>query len=204
MCAATPGSIHRPISPGGSNPPRIPNNDVRTVPRRYRPSGTCLGKTFTGSWKPSRPLPGSPPEGMRSNELSDGRQGVDVLFRRAIVERHDFPHPPARVSGRRRSHSAALLSDPVEEGKGGTLRRGVWSFSNHALIAAFRIRVVRCRTGAAARNRQHVRKKPNRIAAGYYEDPGCSEVAFARNALEAQEADIRRRVSAVGSRRRPG
>ena len=27
-----------------------------------------------------------------------------------------------------------------------------------------------------------------RIAAGYYEDPGYSEIAFARNALEAQEA----------------
>ncbi len=124
----------------------------------------------------------TPPEGAKIEWLSDGRRGVDLLLA-GDVDAMIFPHPPREVldAGDRIQR---LFSDPVEEAKRYYDALGYFPIMH---IMAFRNEVVDAEPGLP-RALIGMWEEAKQIAARYYEDPGYSEIAFARNALEAQEA----------------
>mgnify|MGYP000701775454 CR=1 FL=1 len=123
-----------------------------------------------------------PPEGADIEWLTDGRRGIDLLLS-GEVEAMIFPHPPKEAL---ESDGAIrrLFPDPLAEAKRYYDSVGYYPIMH---IMAFR-------NEAVAENPELPRavigmwEDAKRLAAHYYDDPGYSEIAFARNALEAQNA----------------
>ncbi len=122
-----------------------------------------------------------PPPGAKIEWLSDGRRGVDLLMS-GEVEAMIFPHPPREVleSG---GKIRRLFADPAAECKTYYDKLGYFPIMH---IMAFRKEIVE-REPELPRAVISMWEDAKRIARDYYEDPGYSEIAFARNALEAQD-----------------
>lgn len=122
-----------------------------------------------------------PPDGVNVEWLTDGRRGVDLLLA-GEVDAMIFPHPPREVleAG---DAIRRLFPDPISEAKRYYDTLGYFPIMH---IMAFRNEVVEAEPDLP-RALIDIWEDAKRVAAGYYEDPGYSEIAFARNALETQE-----------------
>lgn len=124
----------------------------------------------------------TPPEGARIDWLTDGRRGADLLLS-GEVDAMIFPHPPREVleAG---DAIRRLFPDPMAEAKRYYDRLGYFPIMH---IMAFRNEVV-AQSPDLPRAVIDMWESAKRLAADYYEDPGYSEIAFARNAMEHQNA----------------
>ncbi|MEX2454854.1 MAG: hypothetical protein WD470_09125 [Rhodospirillaceae bacterium] len=123
----------------------------------------------------------TPPPGAKIEWLNGSRRGVDLLLS-GEVDAMVFPHPPREVldsTGTIRR----LFPDPVAEAKRYYDSLGYYPIMH---IVAFRSEVVE-ESPDLPRIVMEMWEDAKRQAALFYEDPGYSEIAFARNALEAQE-----------------
>ncbi len=122
----------------------------------------------------------TPPDGARIDWLTDGRRGADLLLS-GEVDAMIFPHPPREVleAG---DTIRRLFPDPMAEAKRYYDQLGYFPIMH---IMAFRNEVVagNPELPCAVIDMWDTAK---RLAADYYEDPGYSEIAFARNAMEHQ------------------
>lgn len=123
----------------------------------------------------------TPPESANIEWLSDGRRGADLLLS-GEVDAMVFPHPPREVL---ESQGAIrrLFPDPVAEAKRYYDEVGCYPIMH---IMAFRNEVVE-KEPELPRAIIALWEGAKRTAAHYYEDPGYSEIAFARNAFERQD-----------------
>ena len=123
----------------------------------------------------------TPPAGTDIKWLRDGRRGVDLLLS-GEADAMVFPHPPREVleSG---GAIRRLFPDPVSEAKRYYDRMGYFPIMH---IMAFTDDAV-AREPALPRTLIGLWDQAKRTAEAYYEDPGYSEIAFARNALEFQK-----------------
>lgn len=122
----------------------------------------------------------TPPEGTRIDWLTDGRRGADLLLA-GEVDAMIFPHPPREVleAG---DAIRRLFPDPMAEAKRYYDQLGYFPIMH---IMAFRNEVV-AESPDLPRAVIDMWESAKRLAADYYEDPGYSEIAFARNAMENQ------------------
>jgi len=123
----------------------------------------------------------TPPEGTKIEWLGDGRKGADLLLS-GEVDAMIFPHPPREIleAG---DTIRRLFPDPVGEAKRYYDQLGYFPIMH---IMAFRNEVVE-QEPDLPQAVMSMWESAKRTAALYYEDPGYSEIAFARNALEDQE-----------------
>lgn len=121
-----------------------------------------------------------PRAGLRVERIANGRRGAE-LFLAGEVDAMVFPHPPRQVleAG---DAIRRLFPDPMAEAKRYYDSVGYYPIMH---IMAFRNEVV-AREPGLPRAVIAMWEEAKRIAAQYYEDPGYSEIAFARNALEQQ------------------
>jgi 4,5-dihydroxyphthalate decarboxylase len=122
-----------------------------------------------------------PPPGAKVEWVTDGRRGADLLLS-GDVEAMIFPHPPRRVL-EARDTIRRLFPDPSVEAKRYYDKLGYYPIMH---IMAFPNDVVE-RHPELPRAVISMWEDAKRQAADFYEDPGYSEIAFARNALEDQE-----------------
>ena len=122
----------------------------------------------------------TPPEGTKIDWLTDGRRGADLLLS-GEVDAMIFPHPPREVleAG---DTIRRLFPDPMAEAKRYYDQLGYFPIMH---IMAFRNEIVE-QNPELPRAVIEMWDSAKRIAADYYEDPGYSEIAFARNAMEYQ------------------
>lgn len=122
----------------------------------------------------------APPDGVKIDWLTDGQRGADLLLS-GEVDAMIFPHPPREVleAG---DTIRRLFPDPMAEAKRYYDQLGYFPIMH---IMAFRNEVVD-RSPELPRAVIEMWDSARRIAADYYEDPGYSEIAFARNAMEHQ------------------
>lgn len=122
----------------------------------------------------------TPPDGARIDWLTDGRRGADLLLS-GEVDAMIFPHPPREVleAG---DTIRRLFPDPMAEAKRYYDQLGYFPIMH---IMAFRNDVV-AGNPELPRAVIDMWDTAKRLAADYYEDPGYSEIAFARNAMEHQ------------------
>ena len=122
----------------------------------------------------------TPPEGTKIDWLTDGRRGADLLLS-GEVDAMIFPHPPREVleAG---DTIRRLFPDPMAEAKRYYDQLGYFPIMH---IMAFRNEIVE-QNPELPRAVIKMWDSAKRIAADYYEDPGYSEIAFARNAMEYQ------------------
>ena len=123
----------------------------------------------------------TPPEGAKIEWLNDGRKGADLLLS-GEVDAMIFPHPPREIleAG---DTIRRLFPDPVAEAKRYYDQLGYFPIMH---IMAFRNEVV-AQEPDLPQAVISMWESAKRTAALYYEDPGYSEIAFARNAMEDQE-----------------
>jgi 4,5-dihydroxyphthalate decarboxylase len=123
----------------------------------------------------------APPEGARIEWLKERGKGANLLLS-GEVDAMIFPHPPREIleAG---DAVRRLFIDPLAEAKRYYDRMGYFPIMH---IMAFRNDVVE-QEPDLPRAVIGMWESAKRIAADYYEDPGYSEIAFARNALETQE-----------------
>lgn len=122
----------------------------------------------------------TPPPGASIEWLTGGRRGADLLLA-GEVDAMIFPHPPREVLAAG-SAIRRLFADPAAEAKRYYDSRGYYPIMH---LIAFRNEVVE-ECPDLPRAVIGMWEDAKRQAALYYEDPGYSEIAFARNALEAQ------------------
>lgn len=122
----------------------------------------------------------TPPAGAAIEWLGDGRKGADLLLS-GEVDAMIFPHPPREVleAG---NNIRRLFPDPISEARKYHDQLGYFPIMH---IMAFRNEVVE-QNPDLPRAVISMWEDAKRIAADYYEDPGYSEIAFARNAMEQQ------------------
>jgi 4,5-dihydroxyphthalate decarboxylase len=122
----------------------------------------------------------TPPEGARIDWLTDGARGADLLLS-GEVDAMIFPHPPREIleAG---DAIRRLFPDPMAEAKRYYDQLGYFPIMH---IMAFQNKVVE-QSPELPRAVIEMWDTARRIAADYYEDPGYSEIAFARNAMEHQ------------------
>ena len=126
-------------------------------------------------------VPWTPPEDVSVEWLSRGRRGVELLLG-GEVDAMIFPHPPREVLDAGDAVTR-LFPDPLAEAKRYYDTLGYFPIMH---IMAFRNEIVE----AEPRLPQaliDMWDEAKCLASAYYEDPGYSKIAFARNALEAQE-----------------
>lgn len=123
-----------------------------------------------------------PPTGADIERLTDGRRGID-LFLGGEVDAMIFPHPPREVL-EAPDRFPRLFPDPIAEAKRYYDKVGYYPVMH---IMAFRNEVV-AKEPELPRAVIAMWEEAKRHAADCYEDPGYSEIAFARNALESQQA----------------
>jgi 4,5-dihydroxyphthalate decarboxylase len=123
----------------------------------------------------------TPPEGTSIEWLTGGRKGADLLLS-GEVDAMIFPHPPREIleAG---DTIRRLFPDPMAEAKRYYDQLGYFPIMH---IMAFRNEVVE-QEPELPRAVISMWESAKRTAALYYEDPGYSEIAFARNAMEDQE-----------------
>lgn len=121
-----------------------------------------------------------PPDGAKIDWLTDGRRGADLLLS-GEIDAMIFPHPPREIleAG---DTIRRLFPDPMAEAKRYFDKLGYFPIMH---IMAFRNEVVK-QTPELPRAVIDMWEAAKRLAADYYEDPGYSEIAFARNAMEHQ------------------
>ncbi len=129
----------------------------------------------------SEAVPWKPPAGVSVEWLSDEQRGVDLLLG-GEVDAMIFPHPPREVLDASETVTR-LFPDPVAEAKRYYDTLGYFPIMH---IMAFRKEVVEAEPSLPLALID-MWEDAKRLAAECYEDPGYSEIAFARNALEAQE-----------------
>ena len=122
----------------------------------------------------------TPPEGAKIDWITGGRRGSDLLLS-GDVDAMIFPHPPREVleAG---DAIHRLFPDPMAEAKRYFDQLGYFPIMH---IMAFRNEVV-AQNPELPRAVIEMWDNAKRIAADYYEDPGYSEIVFARNAMEHQ------------------
>ncbi len=122
-----------------------------------------------------------PPEGARIEWLNGSKRGADLLLS-GEVDAMIFPHPPREILEAGDTIHRLFL-DPMAECKRYYDFVGYFPIMH---IMAFRNDVVKNEPDLP-RAVIGMWEDAKQQAALYYEDPGYSEIAFARNALEAQE-----------------
>ena len=122
-----------------------------------------------------------PPSGTDISWLDDGRRGADLLLS-GEVDAMVFPHPPREILEAGNT-IRRLFTDPQTESKRYYDTVGYFPIMH---VMAFRNDVVD-REPDLPHAILGMWEDAKCQAAGYYEDPGFSEIAFARNALELQE-----------------
>lgn len=123
----------------------------------------------------------TPPAGAKIDWLKDGRKGAELLLS-GEVDAMIFPHPPREIL-EATDTVRRLFPDPMAEAKRYYDQLGYFPIMH---IMAFRNEIVEQEPGLP-RAVISMWESAKRTAALYYEDPGYSEIAFARNALERQE-----------------
>ncbi|MEE2995987.1 MAG: taurine ABC transporter substrate-binding protein [Pseudomonadota bacterium] len=126
-------------------------------------------------------VPWTPPQDVSVEWLADGQRGVDLLLA-GDVDAMIFPHPPRELLDAG-SAVRRLFSDPLAEAKRYYDTLGYFPIMH---IMAFRNEVVDADPNLP-RALIDIWEDAKRLASHYYEDPGYSKIAFARNALETQE-----------------
>ena len=122
-----------------------------------------------------------PPPGTDIRWLDDGRRGAALLLS-GEVDAMVFPHPPREILEAGNT-VRRLFTDPQTEAKRYYDTVGYFPIMH---VMAFRNDVVD-REPSLPHAILGMWEDAKCQAAGYYEDPGFSEIAFARNALESQE-----------------
>lgn len=120
------------------------------------------------------------PAGASVEWLNDGRRGADLLLS-GEVDAMVFPHPPRDVL-EARDTIRRLFPDPIAEAKRYYDKMAYFPIMH---IMAFRNDIV-AQEPDLPRVVIEMWETAKNMAANYYEDPGYSEIAFARNALEQQ------------------
>jgi 4,5-dihydroxyphthalate decarboxylase len=123
----------------------------------------------------------TPPPGAKIDWLTDGRKGAELLLS-GEVDAMIFPHPPRQVL-EATDTIRRLFPDPMAEAKRYYDKLGYYPIMH---IMAFRNEVVE-REPDLPRAVIAMWESAKCTAALYYEDPGYSEIAFARNAMEHQD-----------------
>ena len=123
----------------------------------------------------------TPPPGAKIDWLTDSRKGAELLLS-GEVDAMIFPHPPRQVL-EATDTIRRLFPDPMAEAKRYYDELGYYPIMH---IMAFRNEVVE-REPDLPRSVIAMWESAKRTAALYYEDPGYSEIAFARNAMEHQD-----------------
>lgn len=121
-----------------------------------------------------------PPAGTSIEWLSGGKRGAELLLS-GEVDAMIFPHPPSEIL-EAKDTVRRLFPDPIAEAKRYFDRMGYFPIMH---IMAFRNDVV-AQAPELPRAVLDMWEDAKTLAAAYYEDPGYSEIAFARNALEEQ------------------